>query len=96
MLRSSFWSTGAAITAAAGTGSPDPCNLIFMFWLLTFAATGIPTGQKGGSYSLTEYVYNLSCLMRHTGARQVAIVGHSMGGNTPESTNRIAFLAKSL
>jgi len=35
---------------------------------------------KGGSYSLTEYVYDLSRLVRHTAARQVAIVGHSMGG----------------
>jgi len=35
---------------------------------------------KGGSYSLTEYVYDLSRLVRHVGARQVAIIGHSMGG----------------
>jgi pimeloyl-ACP methyl ester carboxylesterase len=35
---------------------------------------------KGGSYSLTEYVYDLSRLVRHTAARQVAIIGHSMGG----------------
>src|SRR5689334_3345914 len=35
---------------------------------------------KGGSYSLTEYVYDLSRLVRHLGARQVAIIGHSMGG----------------
>ena len=80
MLRSSFWSTRAAITAAAGTGSPDPCNLIFMFWLPDLRGHGDSDWTKGGSYSLTEYVYDLSCLMRHTGARQVAIVGHSMGG----------------
>ena len=35
---------------------------------------------KGGSYSLTEYVYDLSRLVRHVAARQVAIIGHSMGG----------------
>ena len=35
---------------------------------------------KGGSYSLTEYVYDLSRLVRHTAAQQVTIVGHSMGG----------------
>src|SRR5262245_32359979 len=35
---------------------------------------------RGGSYSLTEYVYDLSRLVRHVGARQVAIAGHSMGG----------------
>jgi pimeloyl-ACP methyl ester carboxylesterase len=35
---------------------------------------------KGGSYALTEYVYDLSRLVRHVGAWQVAIIGHSMGG----------------
>ena len=35
---------------------------------------------KGGSYSLTEYVYDLSRLTRHVAAKQVTIVGHSMGG----------------
>jgi pimeloyl-ACP methyl ester carboxylesterase len=35
---------------------------------------------RGGSYSLTEYVYDLSRLVRHVGARQLAIIGHSMGG----------------
>lgn len=35
---------------------------------------------KGGSYSLTEYVYDLSRLLRHIGARQATLVGHSMGG----------------
>src|SRR3954447_11649209 len=35
---------------------------------------------KGGSYALTEYVYDLSRLVRHIAARQVAIIGHSMGG----------------
>ena len=35
---------------------------------------------KGGSYALTEYVYDLSRLVRSTAARKVTIVGHSMGG----------------
>jgi pimeloyl-ACP methyl ester carboxylesterase len=35
---------------------------------------------KGGSYALTEYVYDLSRLVRSTAARQVTLVGHSMGG----------------
>ncbi len=35
---------------------------------------------RGGSYALTEYVYDLTRLVRHIGARQVAIAGHSMGG----------------
>lgn len=35
---------------------------------------------KGGSYSLTEYVYDLSRLVRSTAADQVTLVGHSMGG----------------
>ena len=35
---------------------------------------------KGGSYSLTEYVYDLSRLVRSTGASTVTLIGHSMGG----------------
>jgi pimeloyl-ACP methyl ester carboxylesterase len=35
---------------------------------------------KGGSYALTEYVYDLSRLVRGTGADKVTMVGHSMGG----------------
>lgn len=35
---------------------------------------------KGGSYSLTEYVYDLSRLVTSVVAERVAIVGHSMGG----------------
>src|SRR3954449_5469255 len=35
---------------------------------------------KGGSYALTEYVYDLSRLVRHVGAQKIAIIGHSMGG----------------
>jgi len=35
---------------------------------------------KGGSYALTEYVYDLSRLVRSIGAPQVTIIGHSMGG----------------
>src|ERR1041385_6702228 len=35
---------------------------------------------KGGSYALTEYVYDLTRLVRHIGARGGAPAGHSMGG----------------
>lgn len=35
---------------------------------------------KGSSYALTEYVYDLSRLVRSVGASKVAIAGHSMGG----------------
>jgi pimeloyl-ACP methyl ester carboxylesterase len=35
---------------------------------------------KGGSYALTEYVYDLLRLVRSKAAQQVTIVGHSMGG----------------
>jgi pimeloyl-ACP methyl ester carboxylesterase len=35
---------------------------------------------KGGSYSLTEYVYDLSRLVRGTAADRVTMIGHSMGG----------------
>lgn len=35
---------------------------------------------RGSSYSLTDYVYDLSRLLRGTGAREVTITGHSMGG----------------
>ena len=35
---------------------------------------------KGGSYALTEYVYDLSRLVRTTTAKPVTLVGHSMGG----------------
>jgi pimeloyl-ACP methyl ester carboxylesterase len=35
---------------------------------------------KGGSYALTEYVYDLSRLIRVLATPQVTLVGHSMGG----------------
>jgi len=35
---------------------------------------------KGGSYALTEYVYDLSRLIASIAAREVRLVGHSMGG----------------
>src|ERR1044071_721639 len=41
---------------------------------------GDSDGTKGGSYALTEYVYDLSRLVRSAGADRVTIVGHSMGG----------------
>lgn len=35
---------------------------------------------RGGSYSLTEYVYDLSRLVRSLAAERVTVIGHSMGG----------------
>lgn len=35
---------------------------------------------KGGSYALTEYVYDLARLVQHIAAHQVTLIGHSMGG----------------
>ncbi|BBO04398.1 hypothetical protein SG09_37480 [Bradyrhizobium ottawaense] len=35
---------------------------------------------RGGSYALTEYVYDLAQLIRTIAASQVTLVGHSMGG----------------
>ncbi|GLR91776.1 alpha/beta fold hydrolase [Bradyrhizobium iriomotense] len=35
---------------------------------------------RGGSYALTEYVYDLAQLVRTTRAQEVILVGHSMGG----------------
>jgi pimeloyl-ACP methyl ester carboxylesterase len=35
---------------------------------------------KGSSYSLSDYVYDLACLVRSASVGQTAIVGHSMGG----------------
>ncbi|MCP3459855.1 MULTISPECIES: alpha/beta fold hydrolase [unclassified Bradyrhizobium] len=35
---------------------------------------------KGGSYALTEYVYDLTHLVRAIAAPEVILVGHSMGG----------------
>lgn len=35
---------------------------------------------KGGSYALTEYVYDLAQLVRSIAASDVTLIGHSMGG----------------
>ncbi|WP_027553791.1 alpha/beta fold hydrolase [Bradyrhizobium sp. Cp5.3] len=35
---------------------------------------------RGGSYALTEYVYDLAQLVRTIAAPQVILIGHSMGG----------------
>jgi pimeloyl-ACP methyl ester carboxylesterase len=35
---------------------------------------------KGGSYALTEYVYDLTQLIRALAVPQVTLIGHSMGG----------------
>jgi pimeloyl-ACP methyl ester carboxylesterase len=35
---------------------------------------------KGGSYALTEYVYDLSRLVRSIGAEKLTLIGHSLGG----------------
>ncbi len=39
------------------------------------------TGRKGGSYALTEYVYDLSRLVReHRRRQRHDVIGHSLGG----------------
>jgi pimeloyl-ACP methyl ester carboxylesterase len=35
---------------------------------------------KGSSYSLSDYVYDLTCLVRSASTHQTIVVGHSMGG----------------
>ena len=55
---------------------------------------------KGGSYALTEYVYDLAQLVRTIAAPQVILVGHSMGGmvsliyagSFPEQVSALAVL----
>ena len=55
---------------------------------------------KGGSYALTEYVYDLSRLVRTIGAGKVTLIGHSMGGMVslvyagtfPEQVERLVVL----
>ncbi len=55
---------------------------------------------KGSSYSLSDYVYDLTCLVRSASLHQTAIVGHSMGGMIglmyagayPDQVSRLAVL----
>lgn len=55
---------------------------------------------KGSSYSLSDYIYDLACLMRTTAAHKPAIVAHSMGGmigsafagTYPDKVSRLAVL----
>jgi pimeloyl-ACP methyl ester carboxylesterase len=54
----------------------------------------------GSSYSLSDHVYDLTCLIKSAGFEQVAIVSHSMGGMVsltyagafPEKVSRLAVL----
>jgi pimeloyl-ACP methyl ester carboxylesterase len=55
---------------------------------------------KGSSYSLTDYLYDLAGLLRHAQLKEVALVGHSMGGMIglmyagayPDRVSRLAVL----
>ena len=55
---------------------------------------------KGSSYSLSDYVYDLTRLLRAASVHQAAIVGHSMGGMIalmyagayPDQVSRLAVL----
>lgn len=55
---------------------------------------------KGSSYSLADYVYDLTCLVRSASVQSTAIVGHSMGGmiglmyagTYPDRMSRLAVL----
>ena len=55
---------------------------------------------KGSSYSLSDYIYDLTCLVRHAGLQDVVLIGHSMGGMValmyagtyPERVSRLAVL----
>ena len=55
---------------------------------------------KGSSYSLSDYVYDLTCLVRSASVRRTAIIGHSMGGMIglmyagayPDRVSRLAVL----
>ncbi|MBR0777494.1 alpha/beta hydrolase [Bradyrhizobium diazoefficiens] len=55
---------------------------------------------RGGSYALTEYVYDLAQLVRRIAAPQVILIGHSMGGMVslifsgafPEQVSRLVVL----
>ena len=35
----------------------------------------------GGSYTTTDYVYDIAQLVRQTGIRDIALIGHSLGGS---------------
>ena len=35
---------------------------------------------RGSSYSLADHIYDLTCLVKSEGLKEVAVVGHSMGG----------------
>ena len=55
---------------------------------------------KGGSYALTEYVYDLTQLVRAIAAPEITLIGHSMGGmvsliysgSFPEQVSRLVVL----
>ena len=59
-----------------------------------------PDWATGSSYSLSDHVYDLTCLIKSAGLEQVAIVSHSMGGMVsltyagafPEKVSRLAVL----
>ena len=54
----------AATTAAVWTPSRAHCNRTFTSWPPISAVTADSDWAKGSSYSLSDYVYDLTCLLR--------------------------------
>ena len=71
-----------------------------MLWLQISVAMETSDWAKGSSYSLSDYVYDLTRLLRSVSVHKTAIVGHSMrgmiglmyAGTYPDRVERLAIL----